>query len=193
MRRRSRFVLIFFLVFGLLGSQWAVSAHVCGMMNSASISSSLQLTVSTPQRWHESMNWYGPAGIGSTRAKRGFREYHGRLFLQGFPDRKAFDRDPHGPQEGPGHYIRIGDGRFAVTSGWPSLHATHSGGGWCGLGPSGRRVQMRVADWYRVSSDDYIIENWVLIDILHICHQVGLDVLSEMRYFADRTQLRWPD
>ena len=144
-------------------------------------------------RWHQSMNWYGPAGIGSSRAKRGFREYHGRLFLQGFPDRKAIVRDPHGPQEGPGHYIRIGDGRFSVTSGWPSLRATHLGGGWCGLAPSGRKVEMRVADWYRLSEDDFLIENWVLIDILHICQQIGLDILSEMRFYADRTLRRWPD
>jgi hypothetical protein len=143
--------------------------------------------------WHPTMNWYGPAGIGSSRAKRGFREYHGRLFLQGFPDRKAYARDHEGPQDGPGHYIRIGDGRFAVTSGWPSLHATHLGGGWCGLGPSGRRVDMRVADWYRLSSDDLLIENWVLIDILHICQQIGLDILGEMRFYADRTLRRWPD
>ena len=144
-------------------------------------------------RWHKSMNWYGPAGIGSTRAKRGFREYHGRLFLQAFPDRKAVLRDHDGPQEGPGHYIRIGDGRFAVTSGWPSIRATHLGGGWLGLGPSGRRVEMRVADWYRLSEDDYLIENWVMIDIPHILYQMGLDILEEMRYFADPTLRRWPD
>lgn len=144
-------------------------------------------------RWHKSMNWYGPAGIGSTRAKRGFREYHGRLFLQAFPDRKAVLRDHDGPQDGPGHYIRIGDGRFAVTSGWPSIRATHLGGGWLGLGPSGRRVEMRVADWYRLSEDDYLIENWVMIDIPHILYQMGLDILEEMRYFADPTLRRWPD
>lgn len=143
--------------------------------------------------WHPNMDWYGPAGIGSTRGKRGFREYHGRLFLQAFPDRRGVDRDPAGPQDAPGHYIRLGDGRFAVTSGWPSLYATHLGDGWLGLGPSGRKVEMRVADWYRVSADDKLVENWVAIDTLHILKQAGLDVLNDMQYFADRTKLRWPD
>ena len=143
--------------------------------------------------WHANVNWYGPAGIGSTRGKRGFREYHGRLFLQAFPDRKILERDHDGPQDGPGDYIRLGDGRFAVVSGWPCIRATHRGGGWLGLGPSGRKVEMRVADWYRLSDDNRLIENWVMIDIPHILDQIGLNILSEMRYFADRTLRRWPD
>lgn len=143
--------------------------------------------------WHSNKNWYGPAGIGSTRGKRGFREYHGRLFLQAFPDRAGVARDHNGPQDAPGHYIRIGDGKFAVTSGWPSIYATHLGDGWLGLAPSGRKVEMRVADWYRVSDDNKLIENWVAMDILHILWQVGLDVLKDMQYFADRTKRRWPD
>ena len=143
--------------------------------------------------WHKSMNWYGPAGIGSTRGKRGFREYHGRLFLQSFPDRKILQRDHNGPADGPGDYIQVGDGRFAVVSGWPCIRATHSGGGWLGLGPSGKVVEMRIADWYRLSDDNRLIENWVMIDIPHILLQAGLDLLNEMQYFADRTRLRWPD
>lgn len=143
--------------------------------------------------WHPNKNWYGPAGIGSTRGKRGFREYHGRLFLQGFPDRKACDRDHDGPLEGQGHYIRIGDGNLAVTSGWPSIRATHLGDGWMGLAPTGRRVEMRVADWYRVDENNLIIDNWVAIDVLHILYQMGMDVLRDMEYFADPTKRRWPD
>jgi hypothetical protein len=38
-----------------------------------------------------------------------------------------------------------------------------------------------------------LIENWVLIDILHICQQIGLDILGEMRFYADRALRRWPD
>jgi predicted ester cyclase len=143
--------------------------------------------------WHKNVNWYGPAGIGSTRGKRGFREYHGRLFLQAFPDRRILQRDHNGPLDGPGDYIQIGDGRFAVVSGWPCIRATHRGDGWLGLGPSGRVVEMRIADWYRLSEDNLLIENWVMIDILHILDQLGLDILKDMRYFADRTLRRWPD
>ncbi len=142
--------------------------------------------------WHRNMNWYGPAGIGSSRGQRGFLDYHGALFIQAFPDRTGIVRAPDGPQDAPGHFIQAGDGRFAVTSGWPSLYGTHLGGQWLGLPPTGRRVEMRVADWYRVDEADKIIDNWVIIDVPHILAQLGLDVFDDLRYFADRSLPRWP-
>ena len=142
--------------------------------------------------WHENMNWYGPAGIGSMRGVRGFRDCHGALFLQAFPDRAGIVRDAEGPEDAPGHYTRLGDGRFAVTGGWPSLYATHTGGQWLGLPPSGRKIEMRVADWYRLDPNDKIIDNWVMIDIPHILDQMGLDVLDDLRFFADPTLSRLP-
>ncbi len=144
------------------------------------------------EHWHANMNWYGPAGIGSARGQRGFVDYHGVLFIQAFPDRAGIVREAEGPQERPGHYVRVGDGRFAVTAGWPSLYGTHLGGGWLGLPPSGRKVEMRVADWYRIDGDDKIIDNWVMIDIVHICDQIGLDLLADLKHFADPALPRWP-
>lgn len=137
------------------------------------------------KRWHENMNWYGPAGIGSMRRMRGFRDFHGALFLQAFPDRAGIARDASGPEDGPGHYTRLGDGRFAVTGGWPSIYATHTGGQWLGLPPSGRKVEMRVADWYRLDRDEKIVDNWVMMDIPHMLDQMGLDILDDLQYFAD--------
>ena len=32
----------------------------------------------------------------------------------------------------------------------------------------------------------------VMIDLLHILHQTGLDVLDDLRYFADPALRRWP-
>lgn len=143
--------------------------------------------------WHDNMNWYGPAGIGSMRGLRGFRDYHGALFLKAFPDRAGIVRDPQGPEDAPGHYTRIGDGRFAVTGGWPSLYATHTGGQWLGLPPSGRKIEMRVADWYRLDCDDKIIDNWVMIDVPHVLDQMGLDIFDDMRFFADPRLSRLPE
>ena len=142
--------------------------------------------------WHKNMNWYGPAGIGSSRGQRGFLDYHGALFIQAFPDRAGIVRETEGPEERPGHYIRVGDGRLAVTAGWPSLYGTHLGGQWLGVPPSGRKVEMRVADWYRVDADNKIIDNWVMMDLLHILHQSGLDVLDDLRYMVDPALPRWP-
>ncbi|QGN54511.1 ester cyclase [Novosphingobium sp. Gsoil 351] len=140
--------------------------------------------------WHEHMGWYGPAGIGSMRGRRGFRDFHGALFLQAFPNRTGWPRQEGGPQDAPGHYIRLGDGLYAVTSGWPSLHGTHTGSEWLGLPPTGRKVEMRVADWYRLDEQGKIHDNWVSIDIPHILHQMGLDIFHDLQFFVDRSKPR---
>lgn len=142
--------------------------------------------------WHPAMNWYGPAGIGSMRGERGFRDYHGALFLQAFPDRTGIPRQDGGPQDAPGHYIQLGDGNYAVTGGWPSLVATHLGGEWLGLPPTGRRIEMRVADWYRLDDQGRIADNWVMIDVPHIVAQMGLDILHDLEFVVDRARPRWP-
>ncbi len=144
-------------------------------------------------RWHPNMNWYGPAGIGSMRGQRGFRDFHGSLFLQAFPDRSGVPRAPGGAEDAPGHYVQLGDGHYAVTGGWPSLIATHLGPEWLGLPPTGRRVEMRVADWYRVDDAGLIIDNWVMMDIPHIVDQMGLDLFHDLRFIADPARERWPE
>ena len=144
--------------------------------------------------WHPAMNWYGSAGIGWARGERGFRDFHGALFLQAFPDRSSWARPPEGGDEDmPGHYIRLGDGRFAITSGWPSVRATHLGPEWLGLPPTGRAVEMRVADWYRVDAQGLIVDNWVMIDVPHILHQMGLDIFHDLQWRVDPARPRWPE
>ena len=85
-----------------------------------------------------------------------------------------------------GHFIRIGDGNYAVTGGWGHLLATHSGVDWLGLAPTGKVVNMRVMDFYRCDTDDAGVttlrENWVPIDIPHLLLQMGVDVFGRMRH-----------
>ncbi len=76
--------------------------------------------------------------------------------------------------------MRIGDGRFSATGGWPSRHMMHLGGGWLGLGATGRPVTMRVMDFYR-ADQGLIRENWVPIDILDVLLQMDVDVLARVR------------
>ena len=140
--------------------------------------------------WHEHMNWYGPAGIGSMRGRRSYGNFHGSLFLQAFPDRGGFPREEGGPQDAPGHYIRLGDGRYAVTAGYPSLRGTHTGPEWLGLPPTGRKIELRVADWYRLDNDGKIYDNWVMMDIPHIVHQMGMDLFHDLEHFVDRAKPR---
>jgi hypothetical protein len=83
-------------------------------------------------------------------------------------------------KHGGSHYVRIGDGRFSATGGWPSRHMMHSGGGWLGLGASGRPVTMRVMDFY-CADGGLIRENWVPIDIIQVLLQLDIDVLARVR------------
>ncbi len=156
-----------------------------GLPEAAAIVDRATAAAAHSPHWAEHMNWFGPAGIGSSRGMRGFRDYHGALFLKGFPDRSGIPRDETGPLDRPGHFCEIGDGRWAMTAGWPAMRGTHLGGQWLGLPPTGRAIEMRVADWYRLTSDNRIADNWVMIDIPHILDQMGLDLLDDLRFFAD--------
>lgn len=141
-----------------------------------------------PQRnyWHPHMMWFGPCGIGSSRGLDGFVDVHQ------LPFRTAFPRDPKLPQptgmgqHGGSHYVRIGDGRFSATGGWPSRHMMHQGGGWLGLPPTGRAITMRVMDFYS-AEQGLIRENWVPIDLINVLLQLDVDVLARARQqFAQR-------
>jgi predicted ester cyclase len=144
------------------------------------------LNMPQKQFWHPKMMWYGPSGTGTTRGLDGFVDLHQ------LPFRIAFPRDPGAAQppglgkHGGSHYVRIGDGRFSATGGWPSRHMMHLGGGWLGLPPSGRPIQMRVMDFY-AADGGLIRENWVPIDILHTLLQMDVDLLARVRaQFARR-------
>ena len=124
------------------------------------------------KHWHPNFMWYGPGGIGTTRGLRGFEDYHQIPFLVAFPDRGGSEQ---------GHFIRIGDGYYAVTGGWGYLRATHTGGELFGVPPTGKRIKMRVMDFYRCD-DDTIVENWIPIDVPHILMQMGVDIFGRMRH-----------
>ncbi|MEE2951917.1 MAG: nuclear transport factor 2 family protein [Pseudomonadota bacterium] len=144
------------------------------------------MTMPQKHYWHPKMMWYGPAGIGTTRGLQGFVDYHQ------LPFRKALQR-PQGSFEevmaarkahGAGHYIRIGDGPYSVTGGWPSVYAIHNGDNFLGLGPTGREVTMRVMDFY-LHHEGLIRENWVPLDIPHVLLQLGVDVFERMQSHFD--------
>lgn len=122
------------------------------------------------QFWTPNFMWYGPAGVGTSRGLKGFEAHHQIPFLRAFPDRKVAN-----------HIANVYDGNYVVTGGWPSVVATHSGPDWLNTGPTGRRIEMRVMDFYRVE-DGLIAENWVPIDIANILLQMGIDVFARLRH-----------
>ena len=124
------------------------------------------------QYWTKDFLWYGPAGIGTSRGLKGFEAHHQIPFLRAFPDRRVGD-----------HIANVADGNYVITGGWPSVIATHTGPDWLNVGPTGRQINMRVMDFYRVDGD-LIAENWVPIDIVDILLQMGVDVFARLRHLC---------
>jgi hypothetical protein len=125
--------------------------------------------------WHPRFNWYGPAGIGTGRGNSGFRNWHQIPFLQAMPDRKL---DSMGALSS--HWF--GEGDYVCETGWPNMRLTLSEDGWMGIAPAGREVLLRSLDFWRLEGG-LIRENWVLVDLLDLYAQVGVDVLARLAAF----------
>jgi hypothetical protein len=129
--------------------------------------------------WHPKMNWYGPAGIGSMRRLWGFQTWHQFPFLKALPDRRNFLENG----------FLFGDGNFVAFTAWPGMGMTVTGDGWLGIAPGGQPLAMRSLDFWR-REGDVLRENWVLVDILSIYDQLGVDVFSRMREITYARQPR---
>ncbi len=127
-----------------------------------------------PRFWHERMSWYGPSGIGTGRGIEGFRKWHQIPFLRAMPDRGQ-DRDKI-------TYHFFGDRNYAAVTGWPDMLQSITDPGWLGIAPTGKQIEMRSLDFWRVENGK-IRENWVMVDLLHMYHQIGVDPLDRMREF----------
>ncbi|NDJ63123.1 MAG: ester cyclase [Chloroflexi bacterium] len=118
--------------------------------------------------WDAQMCWYGPCGIGAMHDLGGFEQAHQLPFLNAFPDRKATDQE-----------ALFAEGSYVVAAGFPGVIATHTGE-YLGVAASGQRVAMRVMDWWR-RDGDLLVENWVLIDMIDVIRQCGVDLLARLR------------
>ena len=127
-----------------------------------------------PRFWHPRMNWYGPAGIGTGRGIEGFRNWHQIPFLNGMPDR--------GNKVDEIIYHFFGDNDYAAVTGWPDMIQTISHDGWLGIPPVGKEITMRSLDFWRLECG-LIRENWVMVDLLHMYDQIGVDVFARLREF----------
>ena len=128
--------------------------------------------------WHPKFSWYGPVGIGTGRGIDGFRRHHQIPFLNAMPDRAG-----NSSMGIPSHFFA--DGPYVAVTAWPGMQATVSGDGWLGIAPSGTSITMRSLDFWRVE-DGLIRENWVLVDLLSVWDQLGVDVFARMRELTAR-------
>ena len=120
--------------------------------------------------WHPHFSWYGPSGIGTGRGISGFRNWHQIPFLAGMPDRGS----------GPGQKYFFGDNDYVGVTAWPGMAMTVSGDGFLGIVPADKKITMRSLYFWRCENG-LIRENWVLVDLLHVYNQLGVDVLARMR------------
>ena len=127
-----------------------------------------------PKFWHPKMNWYGPAGIGTGRQISGFRNWHQIPFLRAMPDRGSKVQEII--------YHFFGDNDYAAVTGWPNMIQTLTHDGWLGLPPVDKKVTMRSLDFWRLENG-LIRENWVMVDLLHLYDQIGIDVFARLREF----------
>ena len=125
--------------------------------------------------WHPRMSWYGPSGIGTCRGIEGFRNWHQIPFLNALPDRRG---GTSGTQVS--HFFA--EGNYVAVTGWPNMEMTVTGDGWLGIAPSAQKITMKSLDFWRVEGD-LIRENWVLVDLLDVYRQLGVDVLARLREF----------
>ena len=125
--------------------------------------------------WHPKFCWYGPSGIGSSRGISGFRNYHQIPFLKAMPDRGQHPEDTN-------HHF-FAEGQYVAVTGWPNMSQTLTGDGWLGIAPTNQKINLRSLDFWRIENQK-IRENWVMIDLLDIWSQLGVDVLSRMRQLA---------
>jgi predicted ester cyclase len=146
----------------------ASMAQVLDMHNALNTHVGADVAGLTMKHWAEHFMYYAAAGIGICRGVDGFRRHHQIPFREAVPDRHS-----------KGHFVRIADGRFALTGG--RLYATHTGP-YLGIPATGRQVHMDVMDFYHFDDAGLIAENWLPFDIALMAHQMGVDLLPTDAY-----------
>ncbi len=119
--------------------------------------------------WHDNMMWYGPAAFGSFVGIDNFAGF--QVTFEG-----AFSEWIGGSKPGSltRHFTRFGDGDYVCSGGWPSLNCVQVKP-FLGQPPQGKRLFMRVCDWWR-REGDLLVENWVFVDVPHVLLQMGVDL-----------------
>ena len=118
--------------------------------------------------WHQHMVWHGPVGIGSAYGMDEFKKNAQGPIVNAFPDRR-----------GVGHQSRIADGKFAASTGWPSLGGTHQRK-FMDWEPTGERIGWNIMDFWKRDGDK-LLENWVVIDLIGAAKASNVDLLAPLR------------
>ena len=123
---------------------------------------------------HQKHDVVWTSGIGTTRGLKGFQKNHQMPFLKAFPTRGML------PKTQEDQFCQLGDGNYAFDFGFPLMYGTHLGDDWLELSATGKKVTMRVLDFWR-KKDGKLKENWVMIDMVDILSQLGIDVFELLK------------
>lgn len=123
--------------------------------------------------WHPQMKWYGPSGIGACFSLEEFEDFHQRNWLHGFGDR-GLSHDGGGRVMG-----FVGEGKYCCGGIWDTVFSRHHGE-YAGIPATNTLMTIRDFDWWK-REGDYLIENWVPIDMIDLCRQMGVDLMERLR------------
>ena len=128
--------------------------------------------------WRPDMKWYGPSGIGACFSQEEYEDFHQRPWLEGFGDR-------HISRAGSGRRMgRVGEGKYCAGGIWDTAYSRHNGA-YAGVAATGKLMTLRDFDWWK-RDGDYLIENWVPIDMIDLFRQMGVDLMARLREQVER-------
>lgn len=133
--------------------------------------------------WHPQMHWYGPTGIGSCYSLQQFEDFHQRPWLQAFPDRGLSNPPGKGRMIGIENGEILAEGNYAALGIWDIVFSA-SKGPLRGVPPNGKLISIRDFDWYR-REGDFLVQNWVPIDLIDIFMQLGVNLFEHMQAEID--------
>jgi len=112
--------------------------------------------------WTPDMIWHGPPGFGDIHGLEAFKNEVVKTFYAAFPDF-------HGTVD-----LELADDHWVAMTG--IVAGTHQGN-WLGIPPTGKQIQMRYSDFWRIENGR-LVENWVMIDHVGVLRQLGVDPIT---------------
>ncbi len=122
------------------------------------------------KHWHEHANWHGPTGIGSARGHDAITQHIFRQFRDGLSENTRHLNE--------GVFFAQND--LVAFTGWPSGTAKHTGPGFLGMPPTNKTITRSSLDFWRIE-DGIVRECWVMVDVLDLYVQMGVDALDRMK------------
>jgi predicted ester cyclase len=125
--------------------------------------------------FHPKSMMYCSSGFGVNRGIDGLKKYFQEPYMRAFGDRKLGY-----------HEANVVEGRYMAASGWNSMKARHIGE-FLGIDATQNLVKIRVMEWWR-RSGNFIKETWMMIDMVDLMMQLGVDEFAKMHDAQEKDQ-----